>query len=102
MLSSIILILLSAVDRLRHQLPMGNGITPQFVGNDLLGLAAIFSYEAPEETFRHGSITLCLQVDISHLAILISSSPQLMLLAVDLYEGFIDVETVAKTSVFSL
>ncbi|MFT6046568.1 MAG: hypothetical protein ACI9WC_002275 [Arenicella sp.] len=37
LLSSIILVLLSAVDRLRYQLPMSNAITPQFVGNIFLG-----------------------------------------------------------------
>ena len=81
---------------------MCDSITTQFVGNDLPRRAAIVSYKAPEETFRRGSITLCLQVDINHLAILVNSTPQVMLLAVDLYEDFIDVESVAKTSVFSL
>ena len=41
LLCPVILILLSAVDRLRYQLPMGNAITPQFVGNDLSRLAAM-------------------------------------------------------------
>ena len=43
LLCPVILILLSAVDRLWDQLPMGNAITPQFVGHDLSGLAAIVS-----------------------------------------------------------
>ena len=41
LLCSIILVLLSAVDRFWDQLPMGNTITPQFVDNDLPGLAAM-------------------------------------------------------------
>jgi len=39
LLCSIILILLSTVDRLGHQLPMSNTIAPQLVGHDLSGLA---------------------------------------------------------------
>jgi hypothetical protein len=35
LLSSIILILLGAVDHHMYQLPMSNAMTPQFVGNDL-------------------------------------------------------------------
>ena len=98
LLSPIILILLSTVYRLGYQFTMCNAITPQFICHDFPGLAAIVSYKAPEETFRCGSITLCLQVDINHLAILVNSTPQVMLLAVDLYEDFIDVEGIAVTA----
>ena len=55
---SIILVLLSTVGRVGNQLTMCNSITPQFVGNDFPGFAAIVSYKAPEETFRSGSIPL--------------------------------------------
>jgi len=79
-----------------------DSITTQFVGNDLPRRAAIVSYKASEETFCRGSITLCLQVDINHLAILVNSTPQVMLLNVDLNENCIDLERVAKASVFSL
>jgi len=42
-----------------------------------------------------------LKIDINNLAILIDSPPQLMLLAVDLYEDFIDEERIAVTAVLS-
>ena len=43
LLCSIILVLLSAVDRVGHQFAMCDSITTQFVGNDLPGLAAMAS-----------------------------------------------------------
>jgi len=39
---------------------------------------------------------------INHLTILIHGPPKIMLLAVDLYEDFIDIEIIAIASVFSL
>ena len=43
LLCSIILVLLSAVNRVGNQLTMRDSITTQFVGNDLPGLAAMAS-----------------------------------------------------------
>ena len=81
---------------------MCHSITTQFVGNDFPGFAAIVSYKAPEESLRCCAIPLCLQVDINHLAILVNSTPQLMLLTVDLNEDFIDVVRATVTTVRSL
>ena len=41
LLSPIILILLRAVDRLRHQFPVGDTIAAQLVRDDLPGLATV-------------------------------------------------------------
>ena len=41
LLCPIILILLSTVDRLRNQLPMGDSIAAQFICHDLPGFAAM-------------------------------------------------------------
>jgi hypothetical protein len=100
LLCPIILILLRTVDRVRNQFPVSDTVTSQFIGHDFPGFAAIVSYKAPEESLRCCAIPLCLQVDINHLAILVNSTPQLMLLTVDLNEDFIDVERVAVGSVF--
>ena len=98
---SIILIRLNAVDRARNQFLVSDTVTSQFIGHHFPGFAAIVSYKAPEESLRCCAIPLCLQVDINHLAILVNSTPQLMLLTVDLNEDFIDVERVAVTKVLS-
>jgi len=54
-----------------------------------------------EEPFSCCAITLALQVHIDHFAILIHCPPKVMLLAIDLDEDFIDVESVSIASVFS-
>ncbi len=43
LLSPIILILLSAVNSLRYQLPVSDSIAPQFISHDLPGFAAMAS-----------------------------------------------------------
>jgi len=46
-------------------------------------------------------IALYLKIHINDLAILVNSSPPVMLLAVDLHKDFIDVEGVSVASVLS-
>jgi hypothetical protein len=43
-----------------------------------------------------------LKIHINHLAILIDSSPQVILLAIDLHEDFIDEEGIIVALMFSL
>jgi hypothetical protein len=45
---------------------------------------------------------LCLKIHINHFAILVNGPPKVMLLAVDLYEYFINEEGIAVSSVRSL
>ena len=47
-------------------------------------------------------VTPGLKKDIDHLAILVYSTPKVVLLAVDLHEDFIDVESIAVATMFSL
>ena len=101
LLCSIILILPSAVDRLWDQFPVSHTIASQFIRNDLPGFTFVTPYQPLEETLRCCAITLGLQVDINHFTVLIYSTPQVMLLTVDLDGNFIDVERVAVASVFS-
>jgi len=60
------------------------------------------SQEALEESLGSGAIPSRLEIYINHLTILIHSPPEIMLLAINLYEDFIDVEgvTVALTLSF--
>ena len=84
-----------------HQLSMRNTITTQLVSHDLPGLAAMASQQPFEEAFRRRTITPGLEKDINDIAILIHSPPEVVLLAVDPHEDFVDVEGIAKASVFS-
>jgi hypothetical protein len=55
-----------------------------------------------EEAFCSCAISLGLEIHINYFTVLIHGSPQVMLLAIDSYEYFIDVECVAEASMFSL
>ena len=55
-----------------------------------------------DEPLCRCSISLSLEIHINQLTILIDRSPEIMLLAVDLYKDFVNVESVAVASVFSL
>jgi hypothetical protein len=74
---------------------MSNPITPQLIRHDLPGLAAVVPYQSLEESLRRCSVTAGLQEYINDFPILIHSPPQVMLLAVDLHEHFINVEGIA-------
>jgi hypothetical protein len=43
-----------------------------------------------------------LKIHINHISILVNGSPQIMLLTIDLYEDFIDVEGITLASVLAL
>jgi hypothetical protein len=81
---------------------MGYSIAPQFISHDLPGLATVVPHQPLEEALGCSPISLRPKVDINDLSILVYGSPQIMLLAIDLHEDFIDVECVAKASVLSL
>jgi hypothetical protein len=52
----------------------------------------------------HPSLTnpLCLEIHIKDFAILVNSPPQVMLLAVDFHEYFVNVESVTEAPMLSL
>jgi hypothetical protein len=81
---------------------MSNTITAQLIRHDLSGFTTMASHQSLEEPHCCCSISLCLEKHIYYFAILINSSPEIMLLTIDLYEHFIDKECVAVSSVLSL
>ncbi len=81
---------------------MRYAIAPQLIGHYVPRFASMTSQQAPEEPFRRSPIPLGLQIDINHFAILINSSPQIVLLTVYPNEDFINEECVAVTSMLSL
>jgi hypothetical protein len=102
LLCPIILILFSAVNRLGDQFPVSNSIAKQLIRNDLPGFTAMVSQQPLEKPFSRYTIAFGLQIHIQHFTVLVYRSPQVMLLAVDFDEYFIDVEGVTKSSVLSL
>ena len=102
LLCPIILILFSAVDHFGHQLPVSNSIAAKLVSHDLPGLAAVTPQQPIEEALCRYTIPFCLQEYINNFPVLVDGPPQVMLLSIDLYEDFIDVKSIAISSVLSL
>jgi len=59
------------------------------------------SQEALEESLSGGTIPSRLEIYINHLTILVHCPPQIMLLAINFYEDFIDVEGVTVALMLS-
>jgi hypothetical protein len=74
----------------------------QLIGHDLPGFTAIGSDQTLEEAFSSGTISLCLEINVNYFSVLIDRPPQVVLLSIDLYEHFINVEGIAITTVLSL
>jgi len=87
------------VNYIRHQFFVGHTVAFQFVRHDIPGLAITTPHKPPEKTFCCGAISASLQIDIDHFSILIHSTPQVLLLAIDLHEDLIDVERIAVATV---
>jgi hypothetical protein len=78
---------------------MSDTIASQFVGHDFSGFIAMTSQQTLEESFRCSTISASLNKHINNFAILIDSSPQVLLLAVYVYEDCINVERITITNV---
>jgi hypothetical protein len=102
LLSPVVGILRIIVDNIWHQLPVSYTITSQLIRHDLPGLAAVVPYQSLEESFSRCTIPPSLKMHINPLAILVNSTPKIMLLANDLHENFIDEEGITVVSMLSL
>ncbi|MFT7176233.1 MAG: hypothetical protein ACJAUG_002238 [Halioglobus sp.] len=102
------------MNNFRHQFSLRNTITPELIRHNLPRLATMASQQTLGKGLRSGSISSGLQIHIDHLtipkvlatlmgqALLVNCPPEIMLLAVDFHEDFIDVEGVAIATVPSL
>ena len=101
LLCSIILTLFGTVNRHGYQLTVSYTIAPQLIRHNLPGFCRTGSQQTLEKMPRCCPIASRLQVYIDHFAILIHSSPQAVLLAIDLHKHFVDLEGIAESLKFS-
>ncbi len=101
LLCPIILILFGTMNHIRHQFSMRYTIASQLVGHDFSWFTTMTLHKTLEEALSRCTIPPYLQKHIDHFTILIDSSPEVILLAVDLHKGFVDEESVAIASVLS-
>ena len=102
LLDSVVGILVIHMNGFRDHLPAGYSIATQFVSHNLPGFATVTTQQSLEEPLGRRTISASLKVYIHDIPALIGSPPQIMLLAIDLHEDFIDVECVAVALVSAL
>ncbi len=74
------------MDNGRHDRSLRGGIAPQLVGDQSSGLASLAFQQLTEETFSGTPIATRLDEDVNHVAVLVDSTPEIVLLALDGYE----------------
>ena len=80
----------------------GSRVASQFVGNDLYWFGTLATQELLKESFCGALITMRLDEDVDHVAVLIHGTPQILLLAIDANKDLIQIPVVAEPSLSSL
>jgi hypothetical protein len=101
LLGPIVGILRGIVNYVRHQLPMSNSITSQFVSHNLSRLIAMVAQKPFEKARSCCTIALGLEIHVNDFPILVNCPPEIVLLTFDLHEDFIDEECITITTVLS-
>jgi len=76
----------------------GSGIASQLVGNDPQWFGTLAARQSPKESLCRALITMRLNQDVDHVAVLVHGTPQILLLAVDSHEDLVQVPVVAQPS----
>ena len=74
---------------------MRHAIATQFIGHDLSGFTLVTANKTLEKPFPSCPISPGLKINIKYFTVLVNSLTQIVLLAVDLYKYFIDIERIA-------
>ncbi len=90
------------MDNGRHDRSLRGGIAPQLVGDQPSGLASLAFQQLTEETFSGTPITTRLDEDVNHVAVLVDSTPEIVLLALDGYEELIQVPRITQATLSPL
>ncbi len=97
-LRSIVLVSAGVVDDRRHDRPLRCSVAPQFVGDQPSGLASLTFQQLSEEAFSRTPIAARLDEDVDRVAVLIDRTPEIVSLALDGHEEFVQVSRVAQTT----
>jgi hypothetical protein len=94
---AVISVLRCVMNRVRDQFSIRNAVTSQLVRHYLPRFATVISNLPLEKPLSSCAVPSCLQKHIDHLSVLINGSPQILLLAADLHEHFINEKCIAET-----
>jgi hypothetical protein len=101
-LRSIVLVSAGVVDDGRHDRSLRRGITPQLVRDQPPRPASLTLQQLTEEAFSRTPIATRLDEDVDHVAILVNSTPEIVLLTPDVYEEFIQVPRITQATLSPL
>jgi hypothetical protein len=93
---------LHPVSHVAEDASRGSGVASQFVGNDLQWFRTLATQEFSKKSLCGELITMRLDQNVDHAAVLIHGAPQILLLAVDSNEDFTQMPVVAQPSLSSL
>ena len=97
-LRSIVLVLPGAVNDRRHGRPVSGRVAAQFVRDQSARLTALPLQQRPEEALGCMPIAPGLDEDVDHVAVLVNGTPEILPLALDVHEEFVQVPGVAQAS----
>ena len=98
--SPVVLVLTSAMDNGRKDLPMCSRITPKLVGDQLPRCLSLMFQGPTKEALSGSTISTLGDQNIDHVSILIDGPPKIEALTLDGDEEFIDVPDVTESSLF--
>jgi hypothetical protein len=101
-LGSIVGVPLHTVSYVAEDGSYGSRVASQFVGNDSPWFGTLVPQESPKESVCGAPIAMRLDQDVDHVAVLIHSTPEVMLLAIDSNEDFIQIPVIAQSTLPSL
>ncbi len=90
------------VDDGGHDRPLRCSVAPQSVGDQPPGLASLTFQQFAEEAYSRTPIATPLDKDVDHVAVLVDRTPEIVSLALDGHEEFVQVPGVAQATLSPL
>ena len=90
------------VSRVAQDGSHGRRVASEFVGNDTKWFFSLAAQQSSKESLRGALITARLNQDVDHIAVLIHGTPEILLLAIDSNEDFVQVPNIAEAALTPL
>ena len=100
--SSIIGVASRVVVDVRHNYPVRGTVASQPVGNKRSRFGSLALQKLAKEAFRRTLIATSLNKDIEYVSVLVNSTPEKLSLTVDRDEDFVQIPSVAQSTLSSL
>ena len=101
-LGAIVRVLARVVGNPGHDLPMGNTVAAQLVGDETTRCLPLTLQESAKECPRCTAVPTRLDEDVDHIPVLIHSPPKILALTVDRHEDFVQEPCISEAPLLSL